>query len=588
MWTAMFSPFKRQLYKSASSDQKKIRIGLMLNDANLIPVFAEVVKDLRAAEFVDLCLVVVRKKPPLKTKSNLQRILGLHKHITNNRLRATLTFRLYSILDNFYNRRISRFDEISVEELIKGIPVYEVEPIEKGFSDYFPEQDVDFVKRQNLDVLLRFGFRILRGEILNSATCGIWSYHHGDPDFYRGSPPYFWEMVEGASLNGAILQILNEKLDEGRVLVKGRFAAEKGISVKRGKVVPYMGSQHFVIDQLRRLHSMGWTHFADSLEPPHPFKGKREIYRSPTNIEMCRWIARLVVEKIRNRLNRRETVSHWRIGIRRREEAFMERLKDGLVEKDYHWFESPNGHFWADPVLCDVAEKTYLFFEDYIYEKQRAVIACAEVTDDFKLSNIRTVLDTGSHASFPFVFTDGTEFYMVPETYEEGTVSLYRAVSFPHQWEKVKTILDLPCVDTVVWKQNNLWWLSTSHNFNHGHAHTGLLYSSDSLLGQWKLHPEAPFAPDARYARNAGPILSTKDGQTYRVSQRAEFSYGSSISFHKICELNELKYEESLQLTVRPAASSTMRGNHSFALSEKFEVVDGVWNELLSDVATQA
>jgi hypothetical protein len=580
----MFSPFKRQLLESASPGKKKIRVGLMLNDASLIPVFAEVVRDLKAAHFVEICLVVVRKKAPIKTKTRLQRFWGFHKHIVNGRLRATLSFRLYSILDNLRNRGITLFDEESIEALIKDVPTHEVEPIEKGFSDYFPEADVDFIKSQNLDVLLRFGFRILRGEILNAAACGIWSYHHGDPDFYRGSPPYFWEMVEGASLNGAILQILNEKLDEGRVLVKGRFAAEKSISVKRGKVVPYLGSQHFVIDQLRRLHTMGWSKFADSLELPHVFKGKREIYRSPTNTEMFRWIGRLAIEKMRNRLNRRETVSHWRIGIRRRDGMFMERLKDGLVEADYHWYESPKGHFWADPVLCDVGGKTFMFFEDYTYANQRAVIACAEVTDDLKLLNICTVLDTGSHASFPFVFKEGEDFYMVPETFEEGNVSLYRALSFPHHWEKVKVILDLPCVDTVVWRHNGVWWLSTSHNFNHGHAHTGLLYSSDTLLGQWTLHPEAPFAPDARYARNAGPILFTEDGQTYRVSQRAEFSYGSSISFHKICELNSLRYDESLQLTVRPAASSTMRGNHSFAVSNKFEVVDGVWNELLSDV----
>jgi hypothetical protein len=391
-------------------------------------------------------------------------------------------------------------------------------------------------------------------------------------------------MVEGASLNGVILQILNEKLDDGRVLVKGRFANQKSISVKRNKVTPYLGSQHFVVDQLRRLHTMGWEKYSESLQEPGMFRGKREIYRSPTNVEMIGWIVKLALEKLSNRLTRSAVVSHWRIGIRRRDGDFLRRLECGLVETDYQWFESPKGHFWADPILCEFEDKTYLFFEDYCYQERRAVIACGEVSDDLTLSNIMTVLDTGGHASFPFVFRDGDNFYMVPETCEDGTVSLYEAVNFPNEWKRLKVLINLACVDSILWKQGGLWWLHTSYNFNHGHAHTALLYSCETLLGEWQLHREAPFAPDVRYARNAGPVICTENGKHFRVSQSSEFSYGSSFTFHEIDEINNANYRETVALTVPPSSNSDRRGSHSFTLSEKFEVVDGVWNELVSDV----
>jgi hypothetical protein len=587
----MFSTFRTHLYKTRNSENSKLRVGLMLNDSKLIRVFAEVVKDLKASDFVDIRLVIVRNsgdKKKIHPKSVFEKIWGLRKHILDKYLRSTLFFRLYSLLDDRRNKEIPYFDEVSIDDLLKGIPCVEVQPFEKGFSDYFSSEDSDFVKSQNLDVLFRFGFRILRGDILEGAKYGVWSYHHGDQDYYRGSPPYFWEMVEGAYLNGAVLQILNEKLDGGKVLIKGRFASEKSMSIKKNKVAPYLGSQHFVIDQLRRLHSLGWAEYSKLLEPTTPYCGKRAIYRSPTNFEMFNWFKSRAAEKLANRLNRREVVSHWRIGLRKKQPndgEVLSRFRNGLIENDYRWFDSPKGHFWADPVLYDLNGVSYLFFEDYIYEQKRAVIACAVVTSNLDLIDVTTVLDTGAHASFPFVFNDGQCIYMVPETFEDGTVSLYKSESFPHAWTKVKVLINLPCVDTVVWKQNGLWWLSTSYNFNKGHAHTKLLFSCETLLGDWTLHPDAPFAPDVRYARNAGPILHTSDGKSYRVSQSAEYFYGGSIAFHEINELSSSHYREALVLKVGPASNSTMRGIHSFTTSENFEGVDGVWNELFSEVA---
>jgi hypothetical protein len=41
----------------------------------------------------------------------------------------------------------------------------------------------------------------------------VWSYHHGDNEFYRGGPPHFWELYEKAPLSGVILQVLTEELD---------------------------------------------------------------------------------------------------------------------------------------------------------------------------------------------------------------------------------------------------------------------------------------------------------------------------------------------------------------------------------------
>jgi hypothetical protein len=578
----VFSQFRKQLYQSENSENRKIRVGLLIDDVKLIPVFAEIIKDLKAAPFADLCLVISRQQSDVRAPSTGERVWGLRRYIVNKKFRDTFLFRLYARWDDRRNPDISLFDEVTIDEMLAGIPTLEVTPIEKGFTDYFPQADIDRIKTENVDVLLRFGFRILRGDILSVAKCGIWSYHHGDQDFYRGSPPYFWEMIEGASMDGVILQILNEKLDNGRVLVKGHFAAEPGISVKKRRVGPYSGSQHFVIDQLRRLYSIGWEQFSDSLATTNPYLGKRQIYRSPTNTEMLTWIGQAIRKKINSGWNRQRTVSHWKIGIRHKNGNPLAQLTSDLAEKDFQWLNSPKGHFWADPFLYEYSGKSFLFFEDYSYDEGRAVIACGEINPDLQLTNVQTVLDTGTHASFPLVFEDGGNIYMVPETCEEGKVNLYRSVNFPNRWEKVRTLVDLPCVDTVLWKHEGRWWLHTSYNFQAGHAHTALLYSSATLLGEWELHPQAPFPPNARYARNAGPMITTSEGQLYRVSQSSEFSYGSSITFHKITRLDQQVFTEAIEQTVRPAPNSSIRGNHSYGANEKFEVVDAVSSVPLS------
>ena len=52
---------------------------------------------------------------------------------------------------------------------------------------------------------------------------GIFSFHHGDNDFYRGGPPGFWEVYNQEPSTGFIIQRINEVLDNGDVIFKGNI-----------------------------------------------------------------------------------------------------------------------------------------------------------------------------------------------------------------------------------------------------------------------------------------------------------------------------------------------------------------------------
>lgn len=98
-----------------------------------------------------------------------------------------------------------------------------VTAIRKRFVHCFPVDVIERIREKRLGVLIRFGFNILR-EILTASKYGVWSYHHGDGDYYRGGPSHVWELYEGNPISGAMLQVLTEELDAGKVLRKVLFA----------------------------------------------------------------------------------------------------------------------------------------------------------------------------------------------------------------------------------------------------------------------------------------------------------------------------------------------------------------------------
>ena len=86
-------------------------------------------------------------------------------------------------------------------ERLRDTPVIRVQPLVKGFMHRFPPEALKEIRRHEIDVFFRFGFNILRGNVLKAARYGVWNrYHHDDKDFYRGGPALFWRSTKIARL----------------------------------------------------------------------------------------------------------------------------------------------------------------------------------------------------------------------------------------------------------------------------------------------------------------------------------------------------------------------------------------------------
>jgi len=430
------------------------------------------------------------------------------------------------------------------------------------------------IRGYRLDVLLRFGFNILKGDILTAAKYGIWSYHHGDNEFYRGGPALFWELVEANELSGVILQILSEELDGGKVLAKALFATRHGLSLRRNRYSPYSGSVALVIQKLYELHSYGWNHISQRSLPTEPYLGRRKLYRTPTNRELCRWFikqaAKVVWRRIK-RLTRGKTNWHWRIALREQPDSLPLEIHFDS-SSSFRWLMPPRGHFHADPFLVCQGEKTWMFFEDYVYSQGRAVICCREIGMNGNLGEVSTVLNRPYHLSYPFVFHFGGHAYMIPESRANRTIDLYKASEFPYKWTFEKTLFRVKAVDTTLLIEDAFWFFTTILA-PHGDGCCLCLFFADSLTGEWQSHPCNPIFLDVRNARSGGRI-SRRGSKLYRISQSGVPQYGGSFSFYEILTLTRLEYSEILIKTVHPWPPN--RGIHFYDYSGRYEVFDGV------------
>jgi hypothetical protein len=157
-----------------------------------------------------------------------------------------------------------------------------------------------------------------------------------------------------------------------------------------------------------------------------------------------RMIARKLSNLVLKPFRRHE---HWQVALRLGVGAFEVVQDDGA-------------RFYADPFLHRANGRTFLFVEEYPYASRKGLISAAEVVGDRVLSAPVPVLKRPYHLSYPFVFEHEGEFYMIPETGENRSIELYRAVEFPWKWELSAVLMEGAAFsDATVLFHDGLWWL---------------------------------------------------------------------------------------------------------------------------------
>jgi hypothetical protein len=564
----------QRLLLTSAGEGPPLRVGVMV-DGFECPAFAvRVLQQVRAASFAELALVVMNCEPHAHPAVPASRSLvtRVRDRLGRRELRRRLLFDLYTRLDQrLHGAGVDDPErEVDCRNLLASIDRLDVVPLRSGFTHRFEESDLAAIRAAKLDVLLRFGFNILKGAILTAARYGIWSFHHGDNEFYRGGPACFWELWEANPLTGVVLQVLTEQLDDGLVLCKGMYPTRLGVSWVLNRLEPYWGSVDFVLLGLRQLHEQGWPALERKAIPRRPYRGRRRLYRAPTNSQMLRWLGPGLARKAVRRATIGPRTAHWQLAVRRRPEPL--KLDAPAAPAEFEWMHAPPGRFWADPFVIEAAGARWLFFEDFDYARGKAIISCREILPT-GFGPVRACIERDYHLSYPHVFHHDGEIFMIPESQMAGVVQLFKAEEFPDVWRLEKVLFKGNCVDTTPWLDGKTVHFFTTLLEPTTEAIRLELFRADSLTDEWRLHPGSPVSLDVRNARCAGAMFM-QDGRWYRPSQDSSIRYGYSFTINEVQLLDHERYAERPVLRVHPEPFGRA-AVHTYARGPGVECIDG-------------
>lgn len=228
----------------------------------------------------------------------------------------------------------------------------------------------------------------------------------------------------------------------------------------------------------------------------------------------------------------------------------------------------------ADPFLFVHNERLYIFYEiktDFGVGE----IWAQSMDMHGSWTNHGQVLKEDFHLSYPQVFLNKDQIYMIPEAAHSGGVWLYAAVDFPSNWQKVRILVNEPLLDpSIIIRQEGIFLLATTREYE-----LKLYFSPD--INQEFVSIGPTITKDKSIARNAGRPVYMKD-VLYRLAQNCKYNYGQNISLLQIDQLSTDGYTE--QLIVSDLYQTKPRwmemGYHHMTtelfMNEHFVAVDGM------------
>ncbi len=227
----------------------------------------------------------------------------------------------------------------------------------------------------------------------------------------------------------------------------------------------------------------------------------------------------------------------------------------------------------ADPFLYEAAGHTWLLFEDVPAGQPRARLSCMELLENGRCSDREVVLERGYHLSYPCVIESGGELFLMPETSEANRVELYRFRRFPSDLEPVAVPIDgIGLVDTTPICLDGIWYFFTTTVQPFMES---LLFWSDRLDGNWRLHPASPISCSVRNSRGAGNLFR-HGGRLFRPTQDCSVRYGYAMTVNEITRLTPTEFAERQVNWVGPSWAPGLLATHTWNQSSRFQVMDAI------------
>lgn len=396
------------------------------------------------------------------------------------------------------------------------------------------------------------------------ARLGTWYFDHGLAGSKSSSTAYFPELTCQHAVSSTSLLAVRPEAGASVKLAEAHTATEIGWSLAKQKTAPLWKAALLPGVAMKRV---GATEEGS--------RASAQPEAKVTNATVLRFAARNVVRTLNRRIRYANKESHWFVSYRTNRADFVAE-RGHFTAQGFKTLPAPDGHFYADPFILRWQNRTFLFVEDYLYAQARGVLSVLELLADGSFTPAQQILNRPYHLSYPFVFEQNGEVFLIPESMASRRIELYRAVEMPHRWELVKFLQeDVEAVDTTLWVENGVFYFFTNL------VSPGLtpndvlsLFMSDSLTGNWHPHPANPVSLDVRAARGAGKLFRMGD-KLVRPAQDCSVRYGYATQLNHVQVLTPDKFREEPLFRIEPDWTKDLIGTHTINSDDTVEVIDG-------------
>lgn len=267
--------------------------------------------------------------------------------------------------------------------------------------------------------------------------------------------------------------------------------------------------------------------------------------------------------------------NRYTVGIMEFENRIIEHECDNSSLKT-HWIKDDYDKGWfADPFIIRVEDDDFvLLVEEFKYDIRRGVISQLRIDrKNYSIKEVKTVLDTGFHLSFPAYYRKDNKLYFYPESAERGATYLYEYDETECKAREICIINPNKVADTTLVELpkdvmgGGIFQLCTTNpNYDKDVLD---VYSFSEAGCPLELKPVMALKTERATARNAGMVFHVK-GKLYRPAQDCTNSYGECV------EIQEMRFEGN-GITLHPV-------NRIFSTSSvypdafhTFNVFDNKW-----------
>ena len=445
----------------------------------------------------------------------------------------------------FKERRTVNTDDLG--NYLSTIATLDISPRRVDGLDEFPEEAIERIKSYDLDLILKLAFQGFDASLGSASRYGIWSFQHVMDTLTSGCPAGFWEVLEKRAVISAVLLQLGPDAKSSRVIDQAFYNIS--FSYVRNQTKMAENAVILLFKNLKRLQENPEDFHLPAVEPPPPaifpsiFSTLR--YLSAFYLSLVEKTYRAFQEKLF-----KARFDCWTLFIGEGDffNSQLSTLKPAKLPPD---------EYWADPFLFEHEGEKYIFFENFSYSKHRGKISCGKVKNGL-VEEVVDVLVKPYHMSYPFIFREEGEIYLMPEMNQNKCLEIYRCVEFPQKWELyAKAFDDIRVADTTYYRdETGQRWLFLNKQMDDlgmGYCSELYIYQIDSLkLDGIRPHRQNPVLLDARIARGAGPIFKHEDRLIRPSQNNSRGIYGFGLNLNVIKKLNLEEYEEEKIMDIEP------------------------------------